>query len=84
MSSKLVKPFAKYLEKTKKSPNICGPMCIKNQSALHFVKTMVGFQFHFNRLNGVVNIVDEKKCNILTICDFYGDRGFLSLYLRAL
>ena len=26
---------------------------IKNYSALHFVKVMLGFQLHFNRLNGV-------------------------------
>ena len=36
----------------------------KKQSALHFVKLMVGFQFHFNRFNGVEKIVDEKNDNI--------------------
>ena len=29
----------------------------------HFIKLMVGFQFHFNRLNGVEKI-DEKYDNI--------------------
>ena len=31
----------------------------------HFIKLMVGFQFHFNRFNGVEKIVDEKNDNIL-------------------
>ena len=30
----------------------------------HFVKLVVGFQFHFNRFNGVEKIVDEKKESI--------------------
>ena len=30
----------------------------------HFVKLMVGFQFHFNRFNCVEKIVDEKNNNI--------------------
>ena len=31
---------------------------------IHFVKLMVGFQFLFNRFNGVEKIVDEKNDNI--------------------
>ena len=31
---------------------------------VNFVKVIVGFQFHFNRLNGCGKIVDEKKGNI--------------------
>ena len=34
------------------------------QTTFHFVKVMVGFKFHFNRLNVVENIVDEKKGDI--------------------
>ena len=34
------------------------------QLALHFVKVRVGFQFHFNRLNGAEKIVDEKKISV--------------------
>ena len=41
------------------------------QSALHFVKLMVGFQFHFNRCNGVEKIVDEKNDNIHTYIHTY-------------
>ena len=31
----------------------------------HFVKLMVGFQFHFNRCNGVEKIVDKKTITSL-------------------
>ena len=33
---------------------------VTKTNPLHFVKVIVGFQFHFNRLNGVEKIVDEK------------------------
>ena len=34
------------------------------QKSNHFVKLIVGFQFHFNRFNGVEKTVDEKNDNI--------------------
>ena len=39
-------------------------MCRYVQKTKNFVKVMVGFQYHFNRLRGVEQIVDEKKGNI--------------------
>ena len=36
----------------------------KSKSALHFVKLMVSFQFHFNWFNYEENIVEVKKESI--------------------
>ena len=30
----------------------------------HFVKVVVGFEFHFNQCNGLEKIVDEKIDNV--------------------
>ena len=43
---------------------MCGPICTKNESALHFVKLLVGFLFHFNRCNSVEKIGCRKNDNI--------------------